>query len=228
MSLETPDLSQKPKENIDSENRREKFEKIKTPEELLSFMTENIAYGFIGKNSKEAYPTDFKKEAEDADFKKEADAAFENEYYIQSPDELLKSRLGVCWDQTELERHWFSGQKPEYNYKALIMFDPKDPKEGITPHTFLAFEKNKKWCWFEHSFQDLRGIHEYDTLEDLIIDVVKKIREAESNYIKKPTAEDLKNIKVCEYETPEFGSGPEEFVLPIVKKNHPDLMTKKE
>ena len=40
---------------------------------------------------------------------KHADMAeFAEKYILQMPDELLKSRLGVCWDQVELQRKLFN------------------------------------------------------------------------------------------------------------------------
>ena len=72
----------------------ELFEKIKNPEELLEFMGDNIKYGYVGKNNRKIYP------ANDPDSNKD----FAKEYFLQSPEELLISKYGVCWDQTELEK----------------------------------------------------------------------------------------------------------------------------
>lgn len=92
---ETPDFQ--------SDNTME-FERIQSPEELLSFMRDNVHYGFVGKNKK-AYTHDAV----------EMDEDFQAEYSLQSPEELLESGRGVCWDTVELERRWFTehGFKPE-------------------------------------------------------------------------------------------------------------------
>lgn len=35
------------------------------------------------------------------------DEEFDNFYYLQTPEELLQSKCGVCWDLVELERKLF-------------------------------------------------------------------------------------------------------------------------
>lgn len=61
------------------------FEQIKTPEELLEFMKKNIQYGFIGKNNKKKY---FWRE-------ENLDKDFSAEYFLQSPEELIRSGCGL-------------------------------------------------------------------------------------------------------------------------------------
>ena len=73
-----------------------KYNLIKTPEELLEFMDNNINYGYLGKNNKVYY-------FGDVDFDKD----WYNEYILESKDDILKTGIGNCFDQTELERCWF-------------------------------------------------------------------------------------------------------------------------
>ena len=41
---------------------------------------------------------------------------FNNFYYFQSPEELMASKCGVCWDQVELERKLFLDNKINLRY----------------------------------------------------------------------------------------------------------------
>lgn len=189
---------------------KEIFEKIKNPQELLAFLGDNIAYGFVGKNSKKVFTT-----------KKEMDTAWE-EYYLQSPEELLKSKHGVCWDTAELERLWFF--EHGYEPKVYFMMFAKEEGTDLPTHTFLVYNKDDKWYWFEHSFGAHRGIHEYASLEELQEDVKKKhyvhaVKEQGA------TEEDFQCLRFAEYEKPGFGSSPEEFVSKIFEKN-PQLISK--
>ncbi|OGF24869.1 hypothetical protein A2331_03325 [Candidatus Falkowbacteria bacterium RIFOXYB2_FULL_34_18] len=179
----------------------EEFKKIKNPEELLSFMKDNINYGFVGKNSKKIFTSN-----------KDMDAGWD-EYYLQSPRELLESKHGVCWDSTELERCWFL----EHGYKPRVFFMMFEKEEGsdLPTHTFLTFNHNNKWYWFEHSFGNYRGIHEYGSFEDLINDVKKKKYE-EAVKKHKAKVEDWECLKYYEYENPRYGSNPKEFVSNII------------
>ena len=58
---------------------------------------ENIQYGYIYEG----------KDISDDQYQ------FGTYYRLQSPDKLLDSKYGVCWDQVELERLWF--EKNNYN-----------------------------------------------------------------------------------------------------------------
>jgi len=200
--------SRSPERSVGRIDKIKEFEKIKTPEELLSFIKDNITYGFVGRNNKKIYAHD--EEAMDADFAEE--------YYLQSPEELLNSKHGVCWDSAELERHWFS--KHNYRHKVFFMMFAKEETD-LPTHTFLAYEHDHRWYWFEHSFENHRGIHEYASLEDLVDDVKNKHYDyAVKN--RKATAEDLKSLWCREYEKPEYGSGAEEFVSNIIDENPGD------
>ena len=192
------------------EKAREIFENIKTPEELLAFMKDNITYGFVGKNSKKVFVSE-----------EDMDAGWE-EYYLQSPEELLDSKHGVCWDAAELERLWFF----EHGYEPKVYFLMFAKEEGtdLPTHTFLVYNKNDKWYWFEHSFGAHRGIHKYSSQEELLLDVNKKHHE-HAVKAQGATEEDFKTLRLSEYEKPEFGASPEEFVSGIFEKN-PQLISK--
>lgn len=69
---------------------------IKTPEELLEFMTNNINYGYLGKNGR-IYHFD------DIDFNPD----WYEQYILEDTNELLINLYGNCWDQVEFEREWF-------------------------------------------------------------------------------------------------------------------------
>lgn len=94
---------------------------------------------------------------------------FDEHYFLQTPDELLKSKCGVCWDQVELERKLFFDK----NIDCQTYFIYIDINNNPT-HTFLVFEDQNNYYWFEHSWEMYRGIHEYNNLKELLIDVKNK------------------------------------------------------
>ena len=73
--------------------------KIKTPEELLTFM-DCINYGFTDKDGINYTDEQFEENVFD-------------KWYLSSPERLLKVKYGHCFDQVELEREWFTKK----NYK---------------------------------------------------------------------------------------------------------------
>lgn len=131
---------------------------INTPEELNIFM-DSIEYGFITKTGERIDQNH--ENFDDGNF-------FYKEYYLQSPGRLLQSKLGVCWDQTELERCWFSHR----GINHAVIYIEIDDVEDIPTHTFLIYEDDEGYYWFEHSWGQFRGIHKFIHLKDLITTVI--------------------------------------------------------
>lgn len=130
---------------------------------------------------------------------------FHDNYMLQSPEELEKSKVGVCWDQVELERKYFG----DYPHKTFFI----EYEEGNNPtHTFLTFKKNNKVYWLEHAFENYEGIHEYNTLEELLLDVKNKFIDFEQI---KDYKEELLNI--YEYTKPKYNISCEEFYNHCIK-----------
>lgn len=174
------------------------YKQAKTPEDLLKFMTNNIHYGYIGKQGKKYI---------------NQDEEYENDWFekciVQSGDGILLTKCGTCWDQVELERKWFKGHKFEF-VTIFAWFEKNEPNNYPT-HTFLAFQGDNKWYWFENSFVKCRGIHKFDTLEQL----VKTVNKNQLKYaIKSGVAkeQDKVLIKNYIYEKPKPNLGVSEYL----------------
>lgn len=154
--------------------------------EIMELM-KNIEYGWIDKKGNKHFIVD----ENDSD-----------NYILQSPTEVIKNKVGVCWDQVELERYYFKGN--DWNIKTyfIVHYD-----EDICPtHTFLTFEKNDEYYWFEHSWEQLRGIHKYNTIKELLLDIKKEfiINELHNQYT-------ASNLFLYEYKKPKHHLSTEEF-----------------
>ncbi len=130
------------------------------------------------------------------------DESYSDNYILQSPKEIIKNKVGVCWDQVELERFYFKGN--DWNIKTyfIVHYD----NDRCPTHTFLTFEKNNKYYWFEHSWERFKGIHEYNSLKDLLIDVRDKFvkYELNNNY-------NQNNLYIYNYKKPKFHLNALEF-----------------
>lgn len=148
---------------------------------------ENIEYGWIDKSNNKHYIVDEK---------------YANNYKLQSPEEITKTKIGVCWDQVELERSFFENIKIPYQTYFLVHYD----NDKCPTHTFLTFKLNNKFYWFEHSWRPYKGIHEYQSLIELLKDVKEKfiINELENNY-------NEENLILREYPKPNYNISTEEF-----------------
>ncbi len=120
---------------------------------------------------------------------------FSQEYRLQSPKEVIKNKIGLCWDQVELERYYFKGNA--WNIKTYFMVYYDGNK--CPTHTFLTYEKNGKYYWFEHAWQIFAGIYEYDTIENLLLDVKNKFIKYELN-----NKCIRKNLLLYEYKKPKY------------------------
>lgn len=140
---------------------------MKKINEIMSIM-DTIEYGFRdedGKNILKEEPQRYEDE-------------FDQFYYLQTPEELLESKCGVCWDQVELERKLF--QDANIRFKTYFIYMVDD--DMLPSHTFLTYEKNHKHYWFEHSWGKYKGIHEYPSELELLLDV-KQIFQKEHDYV---------------------------------------------
>ena len=175
-----------------------KYSDINTPEELLEFMSNNIIYGYISNNGK-LYdnPND-----------SEWNMCFHDTCIIQSPNSLLETKHGTCWDQTELERYWFINNN--YEIKTIFLLFVVNKPNNLPTHSFLIFKKDNKYYWFEHSFTPYKGIHEYDSEKELIDDVCSK--QIEYALSEGYPREDLTNLVAFDFTKPKDNCSVDEYI----------------
>ena len=132
---------------------------------------------------------------------KEWDYVIYNEYYLLIKEEILNNKCGICWDQVELERDLFKEENINCKTYFICTYDNKN----IPSHTFLVCHDSTNYYWFEHSWGEFKGIHEYSSLNSLLLDVKKKFVDSNS-YIK-----NNKSTFIYEYEKPKEHLTCQEF-----------------
>lgn len=125
-------------------------------------------------------------------------------YSLQSPEELINNKLGICWDMTELYRDYFKNMTNLKHETYYLFYEYK----GCPSHTILVYYKNNKVYWFEPMFQNedcyYSGIHEYKNLQDLLNDFKKFwIKYAIINKMI-PKNFDKSNIFIYKYNKPKY------------------------
>ena len=155
--------------------------------DMIMNLMEDIKYGWC--DTKNTIHTTF-------------DDSFNKYYKLQSPEETINNKIGVCWDQVELERYYFKNTKYKIKTYFIVHYD----NNTCPTHTFLVYKDNNKYYWFEHSWSRYKGIHKYNSLNKLLKDVYQKfiISELNNNYEKD-------NLILREYQTPKYGLNIEEF-----------------
>ena len=96
---------------------------------------------------------------------------FLTDYYLQKPKDVWENKLGICWDQVEVEREFFKKKKIPF-HSILIFYD-----DGIKypNHTFLLFKLNKEYGWIENTYQNVKDeVRYYPSIKDALEDVKKE------------------------------------------------------
>lgn len=154
--------------------------------EIMNLM-ENINYGYLDK---------------DGCKHDDVNKLFSSNYILQSPSEVIKNKVGVCWDQVELERYYFKNHDINIKTYFIVHYD----NDKCPTHTFLTYVKDGLFYYFEHSWERFKGIHKYNSLKDLLMNVKNNFikYELKNNYI-----ED--NLIIREYSNPKYHLNVQEF-----------------
>jgi len=140
-------------------------------DKFFNYMQNKFEYGWIDKDGNKHYGIN--------------DA---QSYNLQSPKELLKSHIGICWDMTELYRCFFENMT-RLKYETY----------------YLLYDNNKVY-WFEPMFNEQNcfysGIHEYDNITKLLEDLKNTFTKSAIINELIPIDYNPSNIKIYKYTAP--------------------------
>lgn len=119
---------------------------------------------------------------------------FKDIFYLQSPKQLMESKVGSCFDQVELERYLVNKLGVDCR-TYFVMYPDDDMDYG---HTFLVYKDSKFYYWLEHAWYKYRGVHVYNSKEELFNDVVLKFLDSIPDG-------SIRKVKMYMYEKPRFG-----------------------
>lgn len=120
---------------------------------------------------------------------------------IQSPKQVMESKIGSCFDQVEYTRDLVT--KLGVDLRTYLIYYPDTKKEYI--HTFLIYKDKSNYYWIENAWYKYRGLHIYKTKQDLFDDVLRK-------YVKTIKGGEFKKVKLYLYEKPKSGISYDKFV----------------
>ncbi len=93
------------------------------------------------------------------------------DYVLQSPLELMKTKVGICWDYTELYRQFFNHLTLK---KETYLFYYEVDENFWPSHSLFVYYAHKKVYWLEPMLDteafNYSGIHEYDNVDSLLKD----------------------------------------------------------
>lgn len=135
-----------------------------------------------------------------------------DEYALQAPAELVESRIGICWDQTELQRAWF--ETHGYEVETYLLY--YELNEDCWPsHSILVYRNAGRFCWFEPMFNGdvvyYCGIHEYESMGELLGKLRTKFVRNGQEMGMLPECPELAKFALYEYGRPVYGINDREF-----------------
>ncbi len=174
------------------------FESINSPEQLMQFLDENIAYGVIDKNGKKFFDSN----------SSEFQQVCNQQWQLFPVSKILKNKVGHCYDQVEIERLWF--EKHGYKVKTfwISAYQEKIANSGFS-HAYLIFKDGKFWKLFEHADSQNKGIFSFKTIKDAVLFQSKNQIKFAENCI---PPQDRYVTCIKEYSTPPSNINMSEFL----------------
>ncbi len=126
---------------------------------------------------------------------------FKELFYLQSPKQLAESKIGTCFEQVEYERDLIS--KMNVELRTYFINYPCDNYD--MSHAFLIYKDNQKYYWLENAWVKYKGVHIYDSKEQLFLDVLTKFVATIPNG-------EFKKVRLYMYEKPRFGINYAKFL----------------
>lgn len=137
-----------------------KLKEIKSPQDVFTYMQENIEYGWIDTEGNKHIKTmkDFRRK-----------------YRISSLQEIIKNKLGTCIEQVYLMHYLFEHLGIKNKMFCCRIYEPDDYgnlEEEEHMHCFLLYFYNDKTYHIEHPNFEKKGIYEYESEDEAISAIV--------------------------------------------------------
>lgn len=135
---------------------------IRTPEDILSFLDENIQYGYVDING-EKHINDLK--------------GFRSLYRTSSLEDTLSTGVGTCIEQVNLMHVLLNKLNiPNRMFCTRVYEDNNfnNPNAEEHMHCFILYYMNGKVYQLEHPDQDNKGIYEYNSESEAIAETNKR------------------------------------------------------
>lgn len=177
------------------------YENITSPYELRIYMEDNIKYGYLDKYGNVVKYTD----------KYFYENWYDN-YILSSAEDVLKNKVGNCYDQVEFEYTWLTqhGYKTKRFYEMVLV----EYKNNYPTHTFIVYENDNKYYYFENAFYELRGIRKFDSMKKLLSFELEQYKISLKKY--NIDEKELSNIILKEYSIDEYRISASTFIDNII------------
>lgn len=123
-------------------------------------------------------------------------------YRLADIKEIIENKIGICFDQVELERFYFQDrfQVQSYAITSTHMI-----------HTFLTLQSDNDYIYFEHSSAKSKGIYYFNSMDQLLEFAIEQ-------YMIRHKIKKTSNVKLIPYNKLEKRTTFNE-ILNILKEN---------
>ncbi|HAB66973.1 MAG TPA: hypothetical protein DCE23_06355 [Firmicutes bacterium] len=122
-------------------------------------------------------------------------------FVLQSPKQLLESKIGSSFDQVELERDLIT--KLGVDLRTYFIYYPDET--FLYAHSFLIYKDESNYYWIENAWRKYRGSHIYKTKQELFDDILHKFVDTIPNG-------EFKKVKLYLYDKPRYGISYTKFI----------------
>lgn len=91
---------------------------------------------------------------------------------LMSPLEVLLTKQGSCHDQVMFE--YSELEEMGLNPQARFIMKVDEEGHGLETHSFIYYVVDDVWYWFESAWEDMRGIHAFDSYDIMIAEIADK------------------------------------------------------
>lgn len=134
-----------------------RFQTINTPEQLMAYLDQNFEYGVIDNSGNRVYGSNSCK----------FQTICNTQWRLRTVEEMLKDRVGHCYDQVEIEREWFTSNGFEVKTFWISAYLQGVENSGFC-HAYLVFKDNDNWKLFEHADGFNKGIYTFKGINDAV------------------------------------------------------------
>lgn len=103
----------------------------------------------------------------------------DGEWVSRSPQEILSSRVGNCYDTVKLQDYLLDAARVEHRMFLLVPRQSLEENRGDLPtHLFVLHDDNGVWRWVEGSWQPYRDNSLAGDCAEVLAAAVKRLMEA--------------------------------------------------
>lgn len=138
---------------------------------------------------------------------------------VQSPEELERSKVGVCWDYTSYEAWYF--KRNFKNVKVTTWYIEYDIAPDYPTHTFLTFKYQGRYYYFDSSFSDVAGVWETSSEADILNFVISSMIKHDPRLASVVTQSKYTVVKYDALDSNLFGLGCTAYMNRVKKNGAP-------